>query len=115
VNKFLENIKAVQANQTVTLEKPMSVTQSIQENSFGFTAAGRKMYDYRIGINIGYDITCVADELDYNKKRIQSTISGLVYGDLEYRLQHWLYETNLRAHLNQEELEEFFDILRDMR
>jgi len=115
MNKFLDNIRLFQAGQIVKLEKPMFLTKNIEEDRFSNTVTSNRMYKYRIDVNIGHDVTCPMEELEHHKKKIQRSISELVYGDIERRLHEWFYGNNLRASLNQHEVEEFFSILEDMR
>lgn len=115
MNKFLENIKAFQADQNVNLEKPMFLTKNIVEDRASDNVTSNRMYNYRIEVSIGHDVTCPMKELELHKKKIQRSISELVYGDIERRLHEWFYKSNLRASLSQHEVEEFFSILEDMR
>jgi|SRR5210317_1095526 hypothetical protein len=115
MNKFLDNIKAFQADNHVIPEPVMSGRTWIQEDKYSSDVLFRRMYNYRIEVKLGHDVTCPLEELEHHKKNIQRSISSFVYGDLERRLHEWFYSNNMRSMLNQEQREEFFEILEDMR
>ena len=116
MNKFLENVEAIQSNQQVKYENSvMSFQTHIEEVRLNTDIQGRKLYNYRIDVRLGHTVTCPIEELEHHKKEIQSSIAHFVYGDIERRLCEWFYSNNMRTLINHEQCKEFFEILNDMR
>jgi hypothetical protein len=116
MNKFLENVEAIQSNQQVKYEYPiMSAQTHIEEDRFNTDIQDRRLYDYRIYVRLGHTVTCPVEELEHHKKEIQLSIAHFVYGDIERRLCEWFYSNNMRTLINYKQCEEFFEILKDMR